>query len=230
MPRLGGYTTLPDSSNEDASSSGGTGTGDVTAGDGSPSTTTGRSGYAAIVDPQEAARALAAVGDGDRTAAADGSLESPSAETIGGKNPTATAAIDADPPESEAKPVDLTGGLPTAQGMVVGSPVSQHTPFPLTPMTAGGIAGGQQRATVVTAAPLESYNRVVSGVDARSGYQVRSTGRGAEIAGQPTVIVVNSPAPHEWGRGPQPFMCGACGFSGYSNAMLVRYALLHNSE
>ncbi|CAM9410346.1 unnamed protein product [Scytosiphon promiscuus] len=124
---------------------------------------------------------------------------------------------------------DPTGGLPTAEGVFVGDPVSQSA---AAFHTGGGGGGGYNRtptrATVITSAPPAYSNDVAAAVAAAN--VAGGDGRGIAIpyqgggggAGQHTVIVMNAPAGHqfgEWGRLPQPFVCRACGYSGMSVAM-----------
>lgn len=139
---------------------------------------------------------------------------------------------------------DLTEGLPTAEGVFVGSPVQEAHYAHHAPPLPGGMAPGsasQARTTVITATAPPGYTSrlvgaaVVGGVAAGNhngsgGYQVAGGGAGGRVGaaggvggsgGHHTVIVVNSPGYAEWGREPQPFVCQGCGYSGFSQTFTV---------
>lgn len=126
---------------------------------------------------------------------------------------------------------DPTGGLPTAEGVFVGDPVSQSTAAFHTGGGGGGYGRTPTRATVITSAPPAYSNNVAAAVAAANA--AGGDGRGIAIPyqgggggpGQHTVIVMNAPAGHQfgqWGRLPQPFVCRACGHSGMTVAVTVR--------
>ncbi|CAM9571960.1 unnamed protein product [Ectocarpus sp. 6 AP-2014] len=140
-----------------------------------------------------------------------GSVGSASGGGGGSKATTTTAELEKkDPAASSAG--GGGGELPTAQGIFVGDPVSQSTPYHAAPPA---------RATVITSAPT-SYEHVAAAATA-----VAADGRGIAVpsggGGQHTVIVMNAPPPGhqfgEWGRQPQAFVCRACGFTGLSLTM-----------
>lgn len=110
------------------------------------------------------------------------------------------------------------GGLPVAEGVFVGDPVTQ---------SAYGASAAPQ-ATVITSAPPPAYQTHVVAASAAAA-AAGGDGRGIAIphqeSGQHTVIVMNGPPGHqfgEWGREPQSFVCRACGFAGLTATMTVR--------
>lgn len=133
---------------------------------------------------------------------------------------------------SKSNPViDPTGGLPTAEGVFVGSPIAQ-TSYSQAPTVSGAWASGTQSNAGIVAGP-PSYNAHVTaaaGGGAGGGAVVVMPG-GAQIGGlgrgpggeNRTVILVNSPRFFEWGRQPQPFTCQSCSFSGFSSTTSVSF-------
>lgn len=161
------------------------------------------------------ARRPAAPGKGEDPPEGGGKGSGGSASGGGGSKATTTTA-ELEKKDPAASSADGGGReLPTAQGIFVGDPVSQSTPYHATPPA---------RATVITSAPA-SYEHVAAAAGAAAG-----DGRGIAVpsggGGQHTVIVMNAPPPGhqfgEWGRQPQAFVCRACGFTGLSLTMTVR--------
>lgn len=184
-----------------------------------------------------------------RSSDADGPSSFPPANAAGGKkgaNKTSTTSAHAasnekaSPLSGADKKTDPTGGLPTAEGVFVGDPVSQSTAYPTAAVsgnydhhrhTAG--TSPAAHATVITSAPQPTYsNHVATGIAAAAAMGGSGTaiaipqgGAGGGGSGQHTVIVMNNAPGHqfgEWGRQPQLFVCRACGYSGLSAAVTVR--------
>lgn len=117
--------------------------------------------------------------------------------------------------EREKEGTDLTGGLPTTEGVFVGSPVTRQSEYsmPRMPRTVAPHTG----PTVL--APSGD-----SRVDLGSSPPPYNPGGGATgRSGQHTVIVVNtanSGAPWEmWGPHPQQIVCPSCSFAGYTRVV-----------
>lgn len=153
----------------------------------------------------------------------------PAASPVKGASKSIPEAARAAAQSSDKK--DPTGGLPTAEGVFVGDPVSQSAAA----FHTGGGSGGYNptRATVITSAPPPAYSNDVAAAIAAAN-AAGGDGRGIAIpyqgggagAGQHTVIVMNAPAGHQfgqWGRLPQAFVCRACGYSGMTIATTVRH-------
>lgn len=185
---------------------------------------------------------LGSGGDGDAASSrnADDALNNDAEGYCAGEktaNETSTSTARSKQTTSSGdKKIDPTGGLPTAEGVFVGDPVSQSTAYP-TAAVSGNYnhnAAGAAHATVITSAPPPTYsNHVATGIAAASaiggaagrGIAIPQGGAGSGGAGQHTLIVVNAPLGHQfgqWGRHPEPFVCRACGFSGLSAATSVR--------
>ncbi|CAM9675973.1 unnamed protein product [Ectocarpus sp. 13 AM-2016] len=132
----------------------------------------------------------------------------------GGSSKATTTTAELEKKDSAASSADGGGGeLPTAQGIFVGDPVSQSTPYHAAPPA---------RATVITSAPA-SYEHVAAAAAAAAAGDGRGIAVPSGGGGQHTVIVMNAPPPGhqfgEWGRQPQAFVCRACGFTGLSLTM-----------
>lgn len=118
------------------------------------------------------------------------------------------------------------GGLPVAEGVFVGDPVTQSS-YGLAGGGGGAYNASAAQATVITSAPPAYQNHVAAAAAAAAA--TGGDGRGIAIphqgSGQHTVIVMNGAQGQqfgEWGREPQPFVCRACGFSGLTATMTVR--------
>ncbi|CAM9830490.1 unnamed protein product [Ectocarpus sp. 12 AP-2014] len=155
----------------------------------------------------------AAPGKGEDPPEVGGKGSGGSSSGGGGSSKATTTTAELEKKDPAASSADGGGGeLPTAQGIFVGDPVSQSTPYHAAPPA---------RATVITSAPA-SYEHVAAAAAAAAG-----DGRGIAVpgggSGQHTVIVMNAPPPGhqfgEWGRQPQAFVCRACGFTGLSLTM-----------
>lgn len=181
----------------------------------------------------------------DDTRNNDAAAESPSSSPAGGGKKTAkrtSTTSDAasvrkksSSPSGGDKSIDPTGGLPTAEGVFVGDPVSQSTAYP-TATVSGNYdhhhAASAAHANVITSAPAPTYSNHVATAAAAAmggagtGIAIPQGGAGGVGGmGQHTVIVMNAPPGHqfgEWGRQPQPFVCRACGYAGLSAAVTVR--------
>ncbi|CAB1118725.1 unnamed protein product [Ectocarpus sp. CCAP 1310/34] len=155
----------------------------------------------------------AAPGKGEDPPVVGGKGSGGSSSSGGGSSKATTTTAGREKKDPAASSADGGGGeLPTAQGIFVGDPVSQSTPYHAAPPA---------HATVITSAPA-SYDHVAAAAAAAAG-----DGRGIAVpsggGGQHTVIVMNAPPPGhqfgEWGRQPQAFVCRACGFTGLSLTM-----------
>eukprot|EP00903_Cladosiphon_okamuranus_P016545 g15263.t1 len=114
--------------------------------------------------------------------------------------------------ESDGKDANPTGGLPVTEGVFVGDPITQSSYGTLSG-GGGAYSPSAPQATIVTAPAAAA---------ATAGGDGRGIAMPHQGTGQHTVIVMNAPPGHqfgEWGRDPQPFVCRACGFSGFTATM-----------
>lgn len=205
MPRGGGYSSLPGSSdldhieNRNDTNSNNEASGQIASP--GPGTT----------NLSTASLPIAEIQGGGASFTVPGPEGSPHSKQEGSRGKSTGARNAQEAGDGRGKgDADLTGGLPTAEGVFVGSPIDQSSLYQ------PGAGMLQHQATVVTSAPpAYGSSRGAAGASA----VVTSTD------GRPnsshTVILVNNPGYGEWGRAPQPFACRACGFSGYSNAVQV---------
>ena len=127
---------------------------------------------------------------------------------------------------------DPTDGLPTAEGVFVGAPITQSS-CSHAPTVSGAWPSGvhsNSNAAVVAAPP--SYNAHVGAASSQGGGGAvvvvpggqQMGGVGAGPGGEHrTVFLVNNPRfMEQWGRQPQPFTCQSCGFTGFSSTTSVR--------
>lgn len=217
MPRGGTYTSLPntndldheenrnDTPNNNSTEAGGEGRGTP-----NPSDATGGRGRDAslpIAELQGGASSASFTVPGPEGSPPDSKKE-------GGKGKgTPTGAHHAEAGGGKGRAVDLTSGLPTAEGVFVGAPVDQSSLY----HSGGG--GSHHQATVITSGPPAYRNS--HGAAGSAATVATSTAGVANNNPSHTVIMVNNPGYGEWGRVPQPFACRACGFSGYSHAVQV---------
>eukprot|EP00752_Nemacystus_decipiens_P001550 g1518.t1 len=183
----------------------------------------------AALDAEQSGGGAAAVRG--RTTGADESSVGARGDASSGKDSTSGSTTTKESPGAEkageSAEKDLTGGLPVAEGVFVGDPVTQSTYG----ASGGGGGGGgiynpsAPQATVITSAPPGYQNHVVA-ASAAAAAAGGGDGRGIAMphqgTGQHTVIVMNGPPGHqfgEWGREPQLFVCRACGFSGLTATM-----------
>lgn len=158
---------------------------------------------------------------------------------VEGRTAAAAAAAAGASRDSSAKSktdVDPTDGLPTAEGVFVGAPVTQSSYSDAATVSGAWPSGADSNTSAAVVAAPPSYNAHVTAASSQSrggarggavvvvpgGQQMGGVGAGPGGEHR-TVILVNNPRfMEQWGRHPQPFTCQSCGFTGFSSTTSVR--------